>query len=71
MVTDHGSVAAAILFGIFPRTAEDFCDEVADVSGMVGGHIAEDRADEVIFQDLIVKGTEEALKGFFAPGPFI
>ena len=71
VVPDHCGVAAAILAGVFFRTAKDFSDEVGDVLRMIGGHIAEDRTNEVVFEDLIVEDAEKLLYRFFASGPFV
>jgi hypothetical protein len=71
MMSDHDRVAAAILTRVIFWSAEYFAHEIGDMPGMVSGHFLKDRSDEVIFQDLVVKGLEKVLQGGFAPGPII
>jgi hypothetical protein len=71
VVGDHDSMAATVFAGIFFWAAEYFGDEIGDMTGMIGGHLPENRTDKVVLQDFIVKDPEEVLQGGFAPGPLV
>jgi len=71
MVGDHDGVTAGVLLRIFLGSSEDFSHEVGNMPRMIRGHALEDRTDEGVLQDFIVKDFKQMLKGFFASGPLI
>ena len=71
VVTDHNGMAATILPRIFFGTAKDFRNKMRDMPRMIRRHIPKYRTNELVFENLIIKGAEKMLDRLFAPGPFI
>jgi hypothetical protein len=71
VVGDHDGVATTVVSCVICGAPEDFAYEVCDMTGMIRGHIFEDGADQVVFENFLVEDLKEVLQDGFASGPLI